>query len=137
MTMTPQTAANAAATIAQGFAAFWDKPDAALVKHIVTPDVAGYWPWSATPVRGVDAYVKVIADLIVLIPGLRLDVAEQASNGEFVFIRWVAQGNAAHGKLGLTGIDRLRLRDGVVAENIICFDSERLRKLAGRLPVLT
>ena len=128
----PASLAGGIAWSVQHFAAFWAKPDPQLVHYAVTPDVTGYWPWSETPVRGADEYVQRIADMLALIPDLRLEVAEDASNGEFIFIRSIARGSGANGPLEMSGIDRIRLRDGKVAENIIRFDTARFQTLLGK-----
>lgn len=113
------------------FAEFWAKPDASLVPRLVTSDVVGWWPGSDEPVRGVAAYSKALEDIIGLIPGIRLRVAEHATNGEFVFVRWVMSATGAAGPFELSGIDRVRLRDGLVAENVIRFDTAHLQRLLG------
>jgi len=132
--LAPASLAGGVAWSVQHFAAFWANPDPKLVHHAVTEDVTGYWPWSDTPVRGVEAYVRRIAEVLALAPGLRLEVAEHASNGEFVFIRWIAHGTGAKGPIELSGIDRIRLRGGKVAENIIRFDTAQFEALLGQRP---
>jgi hypothetical protein len=128
----PASLAGGSAWSVQHFAAFWARPDAQLVRYAVTEDVTGYWPWSETPVRGTDEYVQRIADILALVPDLHMEVAEHASNGEFVFIRWIAHGSGAQGPIELSGIDRIRLREGRVAENIIRFDTARFQTLVGK-----
>lgn len=111
------------------FERFWAAPDPALVAAVLTDDVIGHWPWSEEPVRGADAYVQAIADVVRMLPGMHLEVAEHATNGEFTFVRWVLHATGANGPFTLSGIDRIRLRDGLVAENYIRFDTARLRAL--------
>lgn len=113
------------------FAEFWANPDPALVPLVVTPDVIGWWPGSDEPVRGVKAYTKALVDIIALIPNLRLRVAEHATNGQFVFVRWIMSATGAAGPFELSGIDRMRLRGGLVAENVIRFDTAHLQRLLG------
>jgi hypothetical protein len=48
-----------------------------------------------------------------------------------VFIRWIMRATGRKGPFELSGIDRIRMRDGRVAENVIRFDSGHLRRLAG------
>jgi hypothetical protein len=115
----------------EGFRRFWAKPDAALVPAVLTNDVVGYWPGRAEPARGVVEYTAVIAELIRLLPNVRLEIAEHATNGDVVFVRWIMHATAKHGPMQMTGIDRIRLRDGLVAENLIRFDSEEFRRLSG------
>jgi ketosteroid isomerase-like protein len=112
------------------FAAFWKKPDLAQVAPALTPDVVGYWPGSDEPVRGIADYTQRIADLIALVPDFRLDVAEHAVNDNCVFIRWIAHGSFEGKPLEFGGVDRVRMRDGLVAENRIYCDHPLIHALA-------
>lgn len=113
------------------WAAFWANPSPALVGRVVTPDVIGHWPGDAAPVRGVTAYQQRIARWLARVPDLRLRVAEYAVNGEFLFVRWVARGTGGGRPFELTGVDRLRLRDGLVRENWVYYDAFLFDALAG------
>lgn len=120
----------------EGFRRFWAKPDPALVPAVLTDDVVGYWPGRAEPEKGVREYTEAIAQLLRLLPDLRLEIAEHATNGNVVFVRWIMHATGKHGPMEMTGIDRIRLRDGLVAENLIRFDSEEFRQRSGHsLPV--
>jgi hypothetical protein len=101
----------------EGFARFWANPDAAVLPPLLAEDVVGHFPGDAEPVRGRDAYVAKIAQFLQLLPDLRLEVAEHATNGEFHFIRWIARATGARGLVQLTGIDRIRVHEGLVTEN--------------------
>lgn len=114
----------------ESFAAFWTRPDPALVPRALTPDVAGYWPGSAEPVRGVEQYTQRIADLLALVPDFRLEVAEHAASGDCVFIRWIARGTTEDGRFEFSGVDRVRTRDGLVAENMIFCSHPLVLRLA-------
>jgi hypothetical protein len=113
------------------FAEFWTAPAAEDVPPLVCDDVIGWWPRADEPVRGVEAYTQALADLLKVLPDIKLTVAESASNGDDHFVRWVMRATGLKGPFTLTGIDRVRVRDGRVAENIIRFDSEHLKRLAG------
>lgn len=114
----------------EGFAAFWAAPDPALVGAMLTEDVVGHWP-GGEEVHGREAYTESLAQIIEMIPDIRLEVAEHATNGEYTFVRWIMHGTGANGPVELSGIDRIRLRDGLVCENIIRFDRRRLEELLG------
>lgn len=106
----------------EGFEQFWSKPDLALVpgvRQMVTPDIVGYWPQPFGIVRGAAPYIAVIEKLLTGLPDFRLEVGESASNGDFHFVRWIARGTGPDGAFETTGIDRLRLRDGLVCENYV------------------
>lgn len=113
------------------FAQFWSDPRAEDVPPLVTDDVVGWWPGYDEPVRGVGRYSQALAELLALLPDMRLSVAEHATNGDTVFVRWIMRATGRKGPFQFTGIDRITLRDGRVAENVIRFDSEHLRRLAG------
>ncbi|GAB3541724.1 hypothetical protein GCM10027343_12620 [Noviherbaspirillum agri] len=117
---------------ADRFAAFWARPDAAMVPRALAPDVAGYWPGDAEPVRGIAQYTARIAQLLAMVPDFRLEVAEHAQNGEYVFIRWIAHGTWNGAPLEFTGVDRVKVRDGLVAENRIFCDHPLVYALARR-----
>jgi ketosteroid isomerase-like protein len=120
---------------AETFAAFWAKPDlsdpsgaANLAEHVV-----GYWPGEEEPVRGREAYVGALQELLERVPDLTLSVAESAANGENLFIRWVARATGADGKpIEQTGVDRIKVRDGKVVENRIFFDRREFERKLGR-----
>jgi len=114
------------------FARFWAQPNPALVPQAVTSDVVGHWPGADEPVRGVAAYAERIGQVLAVIPDLRLEVIEHATNGDLLFIHWRAHGTGAAGAFAMSGIDRIRLRDGRVAENVIVFDTQRFQDLIGR-----
>ncbi len=118
----------------ESFEAFWSRPDPSLVRAALTEDVVGHWAGRDDPVRGREDYTRCIAALVDALPDVRLSVAEQAQSGEFVFIRWIMHATGTHGAFELSGIDRVRLRDGQVAENVIVFDTATFEARSG-LPV--
>ena len=96
----------------------------------LAPDAVGHWPRFPAPVRGKAAYVKVIADVISLVPDRSIDVAEHATSGEFVFVRWVARGTFRGKRFESNGIDRVHVRNGIVLENYICSDHPMFEQVA-------
>jgi ketosteroid isomerase-like protein len=132
--MTEQTATIEEAErgfTAESFAAFWAKPDLSLPSRELAEDIVGYWPGSDEPLRGREAYVGALRELLVRIPDLTLSVAESASDGEYVFIRWIAHGTGRHGPVEHTGADRIKVRDGRVVENRIFFDRGSFERKLG------
>jgi hypothetical protein len=113
------------------FARFWADPNPAEVPAALTEDVVGYWPGRRAPVYGRAAYTKCIADLLALIPDFRGELLEHAAANDLFFIRWLAFGTGIKGPFDLRGIDRVRVRDGVVAENVIFFDTGEFREVTG------
>jgi hypothetical protein len=126
------TTADPPAWSVAAFAGFWSNPDPAQVAPALTEDVIGHWPGLDEPVRGRHDYVGCIAALVEALPGMYLEVAEHAQSGEFVFIRWVLHAAGEHGPFELTGIDRVRIERGRVAENVIVFDTAAFQARSGK-----
>jgi ketosteroid isomerase-like protein len=114
------------------FAEFWTAPDLTLVPSIITDDVVGYWPGGRT-VHGKAEYMQALEDLLTLLPDLWLDVKEHAmsEDGEFGFSRWVMRATGANGPFELAGMDRTRVRDGLVCENYVFFNLAQFQQLVG------
>jgi ketosteroid isomerase-like protein len=116
------------------FAQFWANPDPALVPAVLTEDVVGHWPGRDEPARGRDEYSACIAAIVEALPGMYMEVAEHARNGDFVFVRWILYATGKRGPFELTGMDRIRVRGGQVAENVIVFDTAAFETRSG-MPV--
>jgi len=113
-------------------AEFWKAPDLGYVASIVTDDVVGYWPGGRV-VRGREEYVKALEKFLALLPDLRPDVKEHtmSANGEFGFTRWVMHATGADGAFELGGMERARMREGLVCESYLFFDTAQLQRSAG------
>ena len=113
------------------FAEFWAKPDLALIPPIITDDVVGYWPGDRT-VRGAGEYMRALGDLLALLPDLYLEVPEHtmSADGQFGFSRWVMHATGSNGPFEMNGMDRTRVRNGLVCENYIFFDPAQFESLA-------
>src|SRR5580704_308763 len=118
----------------EAFEAFWSDPDPRLVPRALSEDVVGYWSGLEEPVRGRVDYTRCIAQLVQALPDVRVEVAECAREGEFTFIRWIMRATGTHGPFAFSGIDRVRARGPLVAENRIVFDTAQFEALAG-MPV--
>ena len=104
----------------------WRNPNKARVlarvPAIATPDIAGCWPQTTRPVRGPQAYAKRIIDLLDFIPDLSAEPVEVATNGDVMFVRWIATGTGPKGRFEAVGVDRMIVPNGYVAENLILSD---------------
>jgi SnoaL-like polyketide cyclase len=113
---------------------FWSDPSPAValkrVPLVVAPDVVGYWPRAPRPVRGREEYAQRIVDLLTLVPDLRLELAEHATNGDVVFVRWNGRGTGPDGPFEAVGADRIIVTDGIVQENLILSDAPIFATLA-------
>jgi hypothetical protein len=127
--MTTQTQTEPAFS-AEAFAAFWANPSPEAVRpELFTADVTGYWP--DTELHGVSEYTARLRELLRMLPDLRLEVGDHADNGEHIFVRWIMRATGRHGAFELGGVDRIKVRDGLVAENRIFFDTRRFEQLSG------
>jgi hypothetical protein len=118
------------------FAEFWADPTSAGPPDELADDIVGYWPGREEPIRGKADYVGTLGKLFTLVPDLTLAVAEHAENGEYLFIRWIATGTGASGAFEQTGVDRIKIADGKVAENVIVFDRAAMEeKVGAKLPI--
>jgi SnoaL-like polyketide cyclase len=117
-----------------GWRAFWGapSPEVALkrVPTVVAPDVEAVWPRVPGRLRGSGEYARRIVDLLAVVPDLRLELGEHATNGDVVFLRWTARGTGPDGPFEGIGTDRFRLRGGLVAESLIMSDLPVFEHLA-------
>ena len=129
-----QTSGAALRWSVEGFERFWSNPDRDLgvVPAVLTQDVIGHWPGRDRAVRGIAEYTRCISDLVEALPGMYLTVAEHAGSGAFVFVHWVMHASGKHGPFELTGIDRIRMRDGQISENVIVFDTAAFQARSGK-----
>lgn len=113
---------------------FWEHPEAGLARAriptVVAPEVTATWPRSQRQVRGPAEYVERVVALLALVPDLRLALGEQAREGDVVFLRWAACGTGPDGPFAGLGTDRIRLRDGLVVDNLIMSDMPIFAALA-------
>ncbi len=113
------------------FAAFWSNPNPGGAKSRLAQDVVGRWPGGIV-VEGVEAYNRQLRAVIALMPDVRLEVMEHARNGDLAFIRWVSHGTGVEGPFSMEGVDRLRIRDGQIMENVVFLDTATFRRATGR-----
>ena len=118
---------------ADTFKAFWANPDPSLIApEMFTHDVVGDWPGDEEPVVGREAYFGRVDEMLGLLDGMRLSVVESADNGEFIFVQWMLHATGEHGPFTLPGVDRIGVRDGKVASNLIVFDTSEFERKSGR-----
>ena len=60
-------------------------------------------------------------------PDVRLTVTGHATADDLCFISWHGTATAAGHPLAWEGIDRMRLRDGLVVDSMVAFDTAGLR----------
>src|SRR5262249_33172406 len=113
------------------FEALWKPPALKYIPAILGDAVRVYLPGGLGG-RGREEYVRAVEELLALVPELWLDVKEQAmsADGEFGFARWVMHATGANGPFELDGVDRARVRNRLVCENYVFFDTAQLRRSA-------
>lgn len=109
----------------EAWAALWASPSLDAVGAVLAPDIVGHWP-GREPVVGRDEYVRAIGELLEVAPDLSAEVVETAQSGDVIFIQWRARATGADGPFELSGIDRIRVRAGLVVDNVIRFDTNEL-----------
>jgi SnoaL-like polyketide cyclase len=113
---------------AEMWAAFWAAPDESRIGDILADDIVGYWQGDPTPVRGLEAYIGKIVELIAASPDLRLELIDSATvdgsapGEQLVFLHYTGRGTGPAGPFAIRGLDRVRTRDGMVVENVIRYD---------------
>lgn len=113
------------------FTAYWADPAGGDATVNLSPDIVGHWPDGRT-LRGLRDYLGRLAALGERIPDLRLEVVERAVGGDLGFVRWIAHGTRPDGThIRFDGLDRLRVADGEIVENVILFDTARFRAATG------
>jgi hypothetical protein len=110
---------------AEHWTAFWEHPHPDLAARIVTPDVVVTLPGGGEPVRGVRRLTEALAGLLERVPDLRPVLAEHATDGDVLFVRWTV----AALRTSYDGIDRIQLRDGLIRDLRIYCDSELVTAL--------
>jgi uncharacterized protein (DUF1330 family) len=129
-----EPATRPAAWSIESWQRFWAAPDPEVARPriptIVTNDVVGYWPFATKTASGTIGYRDRVLALLALVPDLRLQVEETASEADQVFIRWTGTGTGPDGRFECTGVDRIMLRGGLVGENRIYSDHEIFAHLA-------
>jgi ketosteroid isomerase-like protein len=115
------------------FAEFWRAPDLTYLAPLVSDDVVGHWPGGRI-VRGRDEYMKTLEELLELLPDLSLDVKEHtmSADGRCGFARWVMHATGANGPFELDGMDCARVRERLLCESYVVFDTAEFQTAVGR-----
>ncbi|MEX2193955.1 MAG: nuclear transport factor 2 family protein [Thermoleophilaceae bacterium] len=115
------------AEFVERFVSFWRAPDPALIPSLVHPDVRARFVGVVDDVVGVEAYRAQIAAALAVAPDLRLEVVGGFSEGERVLIEWHACCSAGGRPVEFEGMDRLVVRDGLVVDARVTYDTGPLR----------
>lgn len=93
----------------QHYMEVWPSFDADRLDLAIDPEATIHHSGMPTPIRGTDEpdYVRAIK---ALMPDIRLEVLNQAANGDVVFVEYEMSGTLAGRPLTWTGIGRFKLR---------------------------
>jgi ketosteroid isomerase-like protein len=114
-----------AAEFVEKFAAAWRGGELEEFAALWTDDVVLVQPMTPGTV-GKAAAREAFARLFRLLPDLRATVYRWAARDGFVFIEFTLSGTFGGGEVSWPAVDRILLRDGVIAERISYFDSTPL-----------
>lgn len=106
----------------ESWAAFWAAPDPAEIDSLSGVDIEMKWPGQDQPIRGLEAWRERVTGMLQRFPDLTLTVTSSAGEGDVVFISWRADTTIDGHARSWEGIDRMRMRDGVVADSLVVFD---------------
>jgi SnoaL-like protein len=125
-------------SVVRWFAAGWDGPGSSerFCDHFVagfTSDVRLIQPGTRTTV-GHGEFRSLFGGLFSLIPDLRADVHRWAPSGDSVYIEFTLSGTMGSRRVSWPAVDRLVLRDGLVAERRSWFDPGTLFAAIARHP---
>jgi hypothetical protein len=109
------------------WAAAWSEPTPDKIRGLTDPDIVMSWPGLAEPIRGAEAWATRVAGTLQRFPDLRLEVTEHAQRDDVMFVSWRAHATIDGVATKWQGIDRMRLRNGVVTESLVAFDTAPLR----------
>jgi ketosteroid isomerase-like protein len=115
----------------EALARFWQRPDPQVVPDALSEDVVGYWSGRKAPVKCREDHTACIEALVKALPDVRVEVAETASAGDCTFIHWLMYATGQKGSFEIAGVDRIRLRDGMVRENRVFVDPLLFEEKAG------
>ncbi|MGC9668645.1 nuclear transport factor 2 family protein [Planosporangium sp. 12N6] len=107
--------------------AAWASPTPEKIRTLTDPDIVLTWPGLAEPIRGADAWVNRVAGTLDRFPDLRLEVTGHAQRDDLLFISWRAHATVGGAATEWQGVDRMRMRNGVVVESLVAFDTAALR----------
>jgi hypothetical protein len=112
------------------WAAFWSSPDPARVGELAAPGIELRYPGLPEPLRGIEAWRERVAAVVGRFPDVRLAVTAYAMVDDLCFVSWRGTATAAGQPIAWEGIDRMRLRAGLVVDSLVAFDTAGLRPVA-------
>jgi len=80
--------------------------------------------------------MRALEDLLALLPDVHLEVPEhtRSADGQFGFSRWVMHAAGPNGPFKMNGMDRTRVRGGLVCKNYVFYDTAQSGHLSAVAP---
>ena len=130
--------------VAKSFYSMFNNSDWAGVEKIMAPDIADHSPMNATgsPVNR-DTLMKYIKLNKESFPDMKFEVLSMAGNNDLVFIQYRFTGTntgpmmgmpATNKKVEYTGVDLIKVKDGIAIEHWDYGDNISFMKQMGMLP---
>lgn len=107
------------------FQSFWATPSGAKVAEKFLPDAQVHF--SGVGTMSGAAYVDWMENSLASQPDLVVTPLDYAGSGELIYIFWHAASTIGGVHRKWNGVDRFRLKNGMVAEEHVVFDSAILR----------
>jgi steroid delta-isomerase-like uncharacterized protein len=117
-----------AATFIARYEAFWAAPDPELVPQGGTPDIRSTWVGRSQPIVGIAAYQEHVRQLIAPMSEMSVKALDFLAEGDVIFIEFEASCLIADRRVRFRGLDRFRLRDGVVSDGLTMYDPTDLQE---------
>lgn len=112
-------------SFASRFEQAWKNPTADGLAALLAEDVVLIQP-HLPPIRGRAAAHAEFARLFAWIPGTHSIVRSSRESGDLAFIEHELRFPVGNGTIRLPSVDRIVLRDGLIAERVVYFDQLRL-----------
>src|SRR5262245_59301618 len=103
------------------YTAAWASREPGIMRNLWHADGVLHHPTIRTPVGR--ELVVANNDRTKEIPGFEWKLESWAANGDTVFVQWRTTGRFAGAALEFRGVDRFRVRDGRIAEEVVYFDT--------------
>ena len=104
------------------FVGAWARPDSAGFAELWRDDGVFVHPTLASPLNG-SAVPRWSEGIKAALHDFTFQAEEWASRGNLVFLQWTSTATVGGRSLRWSGVDRFRLRDGRIAEEVVYFDT--------------
>jgi ketosteroid isomerase-like protein len=104
------------------FVAAWARPDSATFAELWLDDGVFVHPTVASPLTGSEV-PRWSERIKAAMPDFTFQADEWASRGDLMFLQWSSTATVGGRSLRWSGVDRFRLRDWRISEEVVYFDT--------------